>query len=143
MAKWYGSNFPFYRNSGLVADRQEDSRLIKNDFIQGIMTLTGERWFRPGFGGNIKSFVFDPNDSSSRTQLEESIRRQTATFHPRITLTKLEVKEADNNPNVVLVNVYGRTVLDATNVETLLIQFHAPVAGTVGSNAGNNIGEVE
>lgn len=144
MAKWFGSNFPFYRSSGLIADRQEDNRLIKNNFLQGIMTLTGERWFRPSFGGNIKMFVFDPNDSTSRSSLESSIRRQAETFHPRIIINTISVEELQNNPNAVLVKIYGRTNLDAVNTETILAKFQAPIAGTLGAGSiGSGGGVVE
>lgn len=134
MAKFYGPNFPFYDSgrAGLVAARQEDNRLIKNDFLQGIMTLRGERWFRPNFGGDVRAFVFDPNDDTSKDQLEESIRRQTTIFHPRVQLTKVDVVDIINNPNAVEVRIFGRTDLDAANAESLLVQFQVPVAGTLG-----------
>lgn len=140
-AKWFGPNFPFY-NTGLVAGRQEDNRLIKNDFIQGIMTLTGERWFRPDFGGNVRMFVFDPNDDTSRINLENSIRRQAGTYHPRIVINSISVDEIRNNPNAVNVKIFGRTNLDAINTESLLVQFQAPIAGTIGSTAPNDGGSV-
>lgn len=139
MAKWYGPNFPFYKNTGgLVADRQEDNRLIKNDFLQGIMTIVGERWFRPNFGGNIRMFVFDPNDSTSRTSLENAIRRQAELFHPRVIIDSIGVEELQNNPNAVLIKIFGKTALDATNTETLLASFQVPIAGTLG---GGSLGE--
>jgi phage baseplate assembly protein W len=142
MAKWFGPNFPFYKGNTLlgktekVAPRQEDHRLIKNDLLQGLLTVKGERWFRPTFGGDIHNFLFEQNDIDSRDSLRESIIEQVQIFHPRVVLTRVEINDNSSNPNLVVIDLYGRTVLDNTNVNTLLVSFQLPVAGTVGPNAG-------
>lgn len=144
MAIWYGPSFPFYRGRTLLGStskilpRQEDSRLIKNDFIQGILTNLGERPFRPGFGGDVTNFVFDQNDINSRNAIEDSIRTHAETFHPRILIASIDVVQPDDNPNVMSVNIFGRTKLDATNVNELLVNFMVPVSGTIGPNSQVN-----
>ena len=141
MAKWFGPSFPFYKGNPLlgtsekVMARQEDHRLIKNDLLQGLMTVKGERWYRPNFGGDIASFLFDQNDLNSRSDLEESIRQQINTFHPRVVVTKIDVLEDTLNGNLVVVNVFGRTDLGRTNSSSLLVTFQVPTAGSVGANA--------
>jgi hypothetical protein len=72
MATLWGYNFPFYQGttikgvSSIVLPRSEDYRLIRNDYLQGLLTLKGERWFRPTFGGDVRKSLFDPNDASSQ-----------------------------------------------------------------------------
>lgn len=144
MATWYGPSFPFYRGNTLlgsttqVLPRQEDSRLIKNDFIQGILTNWGERPFRPGFGGNISAFLFDQNDSNSRNAIEDSIRTHTEAFHDRIIINRISVEQPVDNPNVMSVSIFGRTSLDAADVDDLLVNFMVPVSGTIGPNSQVN-----
>jgi len=142
MAKWFGVSFPFFRGNSLlgstskVLPNQEDDRLIKNDLTQGLLTLKRERLFRPNFGGDVGSYLFDQNDVQSRIELEESIRRQIATYHDRIILTNIQIVEDSANPTVMVVNLFGRTTLDSTNTETLLSKFMIPIAGTVGGDSG-------
>ena len=56
MAEWFGVSFPFYRGNSLlgstsqVLPHQEDSRLIRNDLTQGLLTLKKERLYRSNFG---------------------------------------------------------------------------------------------
>lgn len=142
MAKWFGTNFPFYKGvtaAGTtgVAARQEDHRLIKNDLIQGLMTIKGERLFRPGFGGDIGRFVFDQNDSQSFTALETSIRDQIGIFHPRIIVNRIDIKEDSSNSNALIVNIYGRTNLDNSNSNSLIFTFQIPVSGTLSNSRAN------
>ena len=140
MSKWFGVSFPFYRGNSLlgatsrVLPKQEDSRLIRNDLTQGLLTLKGERLFRDNFGGDVGRFLFDLNDSQSRTQLEQSIRDQIRTYHDRIILTRISINEDAANPNVMVVELFGRTDLEATNVDSLLTKFFVPVSGSIGSN---------
>jgi len=144
VATWYGPSFPFYRGNTLlgatsqVLPRQEDSRLIRNDFIQGILTNKGERVFRPSFGGDVFNFLFEQNDAQSRTALESSIRQQTSTYHPRIIINNIDIDQPNDSPNAVVVKIFGRTSLDATNVDDLLVRFMVPISGSVGQNATNN-----
>lgn len=145
MAKWYGISFPFYRGNSLlgsssqVLPRQEDNRLIKNDLIQGLMTNKGERAFRPGFGGDVSRYLFEQNDATSRNQIKTSIMDQIGTFHPRVIVSEIDVRESSDNSNVMVVTVMGRTDLEATNVDDVLARFMLPVSGTI-SNAKNLIG---
>lgn len=137
MATWFGPSFPFYKGNTLlgsvsqVMPRQEDSRLIKNDFLQGIMTNKGERAFRPGFGGDVSRYLFEQNDESSRNAIRNSIIEHAEVYHPRVLISQIDVRESRDNPNVMVVTIFGRTELDATNVDDVLARFMLPIAGTI------------
>jgi len=144
MATWYGPSFPFFRGNTIlgstsqVLPRQEDSRLIRNNFIQGILTNKGERVFRPSFGGNVFNFLFEQNDAQSRTELESSIVEQAGIYHPRIIINNIDISQPNDSPNSVVVKIFGRTSLDATNVKDLLVRFMVPIAGSIGQNSTRN-----
>lgn len=137
MAKWFGTNAPFYGGSTIlgnttrVAPRQEDFRLVRNDLLQGILTLRGERLFRPNFGGDIQRSLFEQNDDFGRSELEQRIRSQIENFHPRVVLSRVEVVPDSVNENVMIAEVYGTTDLDATNSEELLVRFQLPRSGSI------------
>lgn len=137
MAKWFGVNFPFYNGntvlgtSSKVAPRQEDYRLIRNDLIQGILTLRGERLFRPQFGGDVHRSLFEMNDSLSHSELTEKIRSQIIRFHPRINLSNVIIESDKNNENIMKVIILGRTEFDATNKDSILAEFQFSRSGSL------------
>lgn len=135
MAKWFGYTFPFYKGNSLlgttskVVPRLEDDRLIKNDYKQGLLTIQGERYFRPLFGASIPVFLFEPNDPTSATQIENNIIEYTRRFEPRIIVSNVVVEQNANNPNVATVSIFGTFAFDNTNTDQLIIDFMIPVAG--------------
>lgn len=135
MAKLFGYNFPFFKGNTIlgststVLPRQEDYRLIRNDYQQGLLTLHGERVFRPTFGADIGNYVFNQNDSSSRQSLEDNIRRYTIKYHPNITVTSVTIEQSVTVPNMMAITILGYTVIDNTNTDQLLAEFMIPQAG--------------
>lgn len=135
MAKWYGVNFPFLRGNTFfgspskIAPRQEDFKLVRNDLLQGILTSKGERLFRPQFGGDVYRTLFEQNDNVTRSKLEQNIFRQIQRFHPRITMTRIDTKESQSNPNLINVTIFGNTDLDSTNKEQAILEFQIPRSG--------------
>jgi phage baseplate assembly protein W len=121
MAKWFGYTFPFYKGNSLlgttskVVPRLENDRLIKNDYKQGLLTIQGERYFRPLFGASIPAFLFEPNDPTSAAQIENNIIEYTRRFEPRIIVSNVVVEQNVNNPNVATVNIFGSFAFDNTN----------------------------
>lgn len=139
MAVWFGFNFPFFRGNTLIGTtsqvlpRQEDNRLIRNDLLQGLLTNKGERAFRPGFGADITNHLFEQNDEETRSTLSNLITSHIAKFHPRVSVSTVDISEDINNPNMMVIKVFGRTELDASNVDDLLVRFMIPIAGTLGT----------
>ena len=134
MATIWGYNFPFYQGKTVlgttssVLPRQEDYRIIRNDYQQGLMTLQGERAFRPTFGANIAKFLFDPNDSTSNQNLQNNIRSYTTKYHPNIVVTSIVINQSTTVPNMMVVTILGYTILNNTNTSQLLAEFMIPQA---------------
>lgn len=134
-ATWFGYGFPFYGGTTVsgsptrVLPRQEDFKLIKNDFLLGLMTMTGERWFRPSFGGDVPRIQFEPNDSASHSTLQNNITQFAVKYHPMIKVSRVDVTPIKQNRNAVNVSVYGTCDLNAINSEQLIVQFILPTAG--------------
>jgi phage baseplate assembly protein W len=135
MAKLWGTNFPFYKGNSLlgttskVLPRQEDYRLIRNDYLQGLMTIKGERWFRPDFGGDIPRLQFDPNDISSKTSIEDIIREYTIKYHPMIRISNIEIVDDSNTPNKVSIKIYGKWEVTSAMSDQLLASIVIPATG--------------
>jgi phage baseplate assembly protein W len=91
MADFYGFNPPFIGGPQNILSRQEDERLIKNDILQLLLTLPGERLNRPGFGTQLRSFIFEPNTIPDLQNLQNSIANAIEEYEPRVNLTKLDL----------------------------------------------------
>lgn len=83
-AKMYGYNPPFIGGPQNILSRQEDTQLIKNDILQLLLTIPGERVMRPDFGVNLRNAVFEPGDEATVSALEDEIREAILNNEPRV-----------------------------------------------------------
>lgn len=93
MATYFGMNPPFIGGPQNVLSRQEDDQIIKNDLMQLILTVPGERIHRSDFGTPLRSFVFEQNTLADleilRVQLDDAIR----VFEPRVNIETLHLAQ--------------------------------------------------
>ncbi len=80
--------------------RQEDDRLIKNDLLQLLLTVPGERVNRPDFGVNLRNFVFEDSSPSSLSLLASGVREAVIAQEPRINILELQIA-SDPNTNLI------------------------------------------
>jgi phage baseplate assembly protein W len=73
--------------------------LIKQNFKMLILTNPGERVMLPDFGVGINQYLFENFSSSTYTDIETNIRKQTEKYLPVVTIRKItfEDSEQDNN----------------------------------------------
>lgn len=69
---------------GGLMPRQEDIRLVKNDVLQLLLTVPGERVQRPGFGTRLRSTVFEPMTDETLDDLRSSILYAIKQNEPRL-----------------------------------------------------------
>ena len=97
-AEIFGYNPPFIGGPQNVMSRQEDEQLIKNDLLQLLLTVPGERVMRPTFGVNLRNAVFEPNDTSTVASLEQEIRSSIEEYERRVIVDDVQiVTDIDNN----------------------------------------------
>lgn len=95
-ATYYGFNPPFLGGSQNIMSRQEDDRLIKNDILQLLLTVPGERVMRPEYGVNLRNFVFEQMVDRDLSQLKQEIIRGITQFEPRVNVENVAVKRQDD-----------------------------------------------
>ncbi len=97
-ATFFGMNPPFIGGAQNVLSRQEDERLIKNDLLQLIMTIPGERVMRPEFGVSLRSFVFEQLVGADLASLELELVQQIQRQEPRVTIDTIGITpDAERN----------------------------------------------
>ena len=98
IATYFGFNPPFFGGPQNVLSRQEDDRLIKNDILQLLLTIPGERVMRPDFGVNLRNFVFEPLTRADLSTLQDNIEEEIAAQEPRVIINSVELTpDADTN----------------------------------------------
>ena len=91
MAEYYGFNPPFLGGPQNVLSRQEDEQLIKNDLLQLLLTVPGERVNRPEFGTPLRSYVFEQGSQSDLLALQQDVIQAIASFEKRVNKEFLQI----------------------------------------------------
>lgn len=115
----YGFNPPFYGGPNAVLSRQEDEQLLKNDILQLLLTVPGERVFRPAFGTRLRTAVFDQLDNTTLNYLETDIRNAIARYEPRIILKTLRITPDNDNQNRVNIFLEASVVASPGTIITI------------------------
>ncbi len=118
-SKFFGFNPPFYK-PGRVLETQTDERLIKNDLLQLLMTIPGERVFRPDFGTELRSTLFEQIDNRSIDILKRSISDSIRKFEQRIGVDEIIIERKDDE-NTIIVKIYSHLTIDPNRVLELNI----------------------
>jgi len=110
-AIFYGYNPPFIGGVQNVLSRQEDLRLIKNDMLQLLLTIPGERTMRPDFGVNLRNFVFEPLTESDYSILESDIRASLDRQERRVIVDNVVITPFEDE-NRVRIDILARLKSD-------------------------------
>lgn len=82
-----------------------DFELVKQDLLNHIYTIPGERVYMPSFGTRISLMAFEPNDERTRTIIEQDLKK-VIEYDPRVKLMSINVVSLpDNNAIIALVDV--------------------------------------
>lgn len=103
--QFFGYNPPFLGGPQNILSRQEDVRLIKNDILQLLLTVPGERVMRPEFGVQLRSFVFEQSTNADLSGLQMEITEKIATYEPRVVVDDVSLfrDDARNGLQVLVV----------------------------------------
>lgn len=75
--------------------RLTDAELVQQDLINAFSIKQGDKVGQPSYGTTLWNFIFDPNTSDLREQVETEIRRVTA-LDPRVTIGTLQIYTHEN-----------------------------------------------
>lgn len=99
--------------------RLVDEKLVIQDFINALNIQQGQKVGQPGYGTSLWSFVFEPNTTDVRTQLENEVRR-VANQDPRMILNSVKTFPQENG---ILIEL-EMAVAPFNNAQTLGIFFN-------------------
>jgi len=91
-ANYFGFNPPFFGGSAGILSRQENDKLVKNDLLQLLLTLPGERVMMPEFGTQLRAILFEQLDQVTIDILSVGILGAIGQYEPRIKVEGLQIK---------------------------------------------------
>ncbi len=71
--------------------------VIKSDLLHLLLTTPGERLYLPDFGTNLRQYIFEPNDNSTRESIKTEIQTAVSKFIPNLIITTLTVDKPEEN----------------------------------------------
>lgn len=79
-----------------------------------LKTEQTERLRLPEFGGGLGRFLFEPNTTMTRRQIQDRIAKALALWEPRITVESVDVEPDSQNPEAAVARVVYRLVATQT-----------------------------
>ena len=92
---------------------------VKNNLINWFLTNNGERPLNPGFGGNLRRFIFEQINQGNLEFLQEDLQSQISTFFPSIVINNLDVLSYPDNNQIevqILYSIKGTNSTDEINI---------------------------
>ncbi len=86
---------------------------IRESIAVILKTEAGERLMSPQFGAGLGRFLFEPNEPSTHTRIQDAIASTLARWEPRIELEDVAVAVDPQDPQAALATITYRLV--ATN----------------------------
>jgi uncharacterized protein len=75
-----------------------------------LLTDQRERIRLPEFGGMLSQFLFEPNDVTTRRQIEDQITAALAQWEPRIAVDTVSVEMDSDDPQAAIATITYRLV---------------------------------
>ncbi len=90
-----------------MLSRQEDERLIKNDILQLILTVPGERVMRPTIGSYLRFILFENINRVTGLRARTEVFRAIGLWEPRVSVQDVLFELEDTT---ITLHVYGKAI---------------------------------
>jgi phage baseplate assembly protein W len=100
-----GWKFPLQVNSQGGIARASYERRIEESIYIILGTSKGERLMLPEFGCGVHDLVFEPNSEPTLAAIESDVRQALVDYEPRIDVLEIEVENAPEQPNLLLIRI--------------------------------------
>lgn len=79
-----------------------------------LLTERGERLMLPDFGGDLGTFLFEPNTVTTRHLLADQIARALAAWEPRLMIESVQVEPDPNDDQAAVATITYKLVATQT-----------------------------
>lgn len=123
---WYGYGPPFVGGATNIMSPQTNEQLIKNDIMCLLLTLPGERIYRPEFGCELRNYTFELADDADLDDLRRSISEAIQQWEPRVSVSRVDLALDQSNQ---LLTVVAAVTPNSNPLQTYTIQVNIPASG--------------
>lgn len=88
-----------------------------------LTTALRERLALPDFGGGLDHFLFEPNTTATRREVQDRIAKALATWEPRIVLESVAVDEVADDTEAALATIQYKLVATQASERVSLTVF--------------------
>jgi len=110
-------------NFFLRRNRTTKESLISNLNLL-LLTNKWERYFNPTYGSDLLRFIFEPNDTNVRDQLDREIKDMVRKFIPQLTIENIDFRVPETDKEHKLEIILNFTFTDDVFVERDTIQIN-------------------
>ena len=82
---------------------------IKSNLVNFFLTNSGERYLNPGFGGNLRSTIFESISNNTLDNLETQIKDQLSNLFPNVNVKELTINSLPDQ-NLISINLSYRVL---------------------------------
>jgi|FLOH01.1.fsa_nt_gi uncharacterized protein len=111
-----GISLPFNGTTGFNSTYTTTDQLRTN-ILSFLLTNKGERLYRPNFGANLRSLIFEQQNNFTLDQLNSIITSQVETQFPGVSVLNVDV---DSQPDLNTINVSISYGVTNTNIQDQL-----------------------
>jgi len=98
-----------------------DVKAIKQSVLNILLTNHGERPFKPTFGANLRSYLFEPIDNVTIVLIANQIKEAITNWEPRVRVVDIKVSsKADRNAIDISAEIKIIGTGDVVTIETSL-----------------------
>lgn len=117
---YIGLELPLDKSREGVFRRTKTSlQQAKSNIVNLLLTQKGERLGNPTFGCNLRSALFEQENTDIESTIEEEIRGAMGEFLPFIDIQNIEIKFSPTNKNAVNVKLKFGLNIDSTSSANL------------------------
>ncbi len=62
---------------------------FSSDLLLLLLTEKGERYYEPDYGTNLLKYIFEPNDSTTASDIEQEIKTTVSQYIPSLKIKKI------------------------------------------------------
>jgi len=111
-----GISLPFNGSTGFNSTYTTAEQL-KTNILSFLLTNRGERLYRPNFGANLRSLIFEQQNNFTLDQLNSIITSQVETTFPGVSVLNVDI---DSQPDLNTINVSVSYGVANTNIQDQL-----------------------
>jgi len=115
----FGMAYPFGETLNDYFSLRTGRDILRTSIINILMTTPGELPYRPNFGSDLASLLFDPNNDLLDAEIVSEVTENVRLHDPRIDIVDVQTSVPENMPNTKIIEVVYVDVTSPANTDSV------------------------